>query len=161
MKRIPALLSAMVMSACAANLTTGQAEAGVAPVAGAHAEAQASVPAEQSWREASEHPRRIVFQNRYYAKPGKTEEVYQWRVHASDVLEQNGIPRGEIFRGPGGDQPDVIWQLELEPAAAERAVKRQAEVMNQFEPIMEHMGTLIRLFESSRYIEVRYREAQR
>jgi hypothetical protein len=105
-------------------------------------------------------PRRIVYQNRYYAKPGKEEETYRWRVHASDVLEQLGVPRGQVFRGAGGDQPDVIWQLELDPAAAERANKRAGEVKKQFDPVMEHMATLVRFFESSRYEEVSHREAR-
>jgi hypothetical protein len=111
---------------------------------------------ERVWGDAPNSPRRIVFQNRYYAKPGKEDEVYQWRVHACDVLEQLGLPRGQVFRGSGGDQPDVIWQLELEPEAVERVLKRQAEVIKQFEPIMEHMGTLVRSFEGNRYAEIRH-----
>lgn len=109
---------------------------------------------------ATGEPRRIVYQNRYYAKPGKEEETYRWRLHASDVLEELGVPRGQVFRGAGGGQPDVIWQLELDPAAADRANKRAGEVKKQFDPVMEHMATLVRFFESSRYEEVSHREAR-
>jgi len=106
-----------------------------------------------------EPPRRIVFQNRYYAKPGMADEVYRWRVHASDLLERFGIPRGVIYRGSGGDQPDVIWQLELEPVAAALAVKRQEQRAKEFEPVMKQMGTLVRFFEGNRYAELSHREA--
>jgi hypothetical protein len=29
----------------------------------------------------------IIEQDQYFALPGKAEEVYQWRIHACDVLE--------------------------------------------------------------------------
>lgn len=159
MKWVRMLLLATVLSACATRPTTGPPDAPTSPGARTDAASKALAPGEQFWRDAPDPPRRIVVQNRYYAKPGREEEVYQWRIHASDVLEQLGLPRGQVFRGSGGDQPDAVWQLELEPAAYERVIKRQAEVMEQFEPVMEHMGTLVRFFEKNRYVEVRHEEA--
>jgi hypothetical protein len=99
-------------------------------------------------------PRRIVFQNRYYAKPGKAEEVYQWRLHASDVRVQLGLARGQVFRGAGGDEPDAIWQLELSPAEAAAELAQMKKVRTQFDPVAEHMSTLLRHFERRRYVEI-------
>lgn len=99
-------------------------------------------------------PRRIVFQNRYYAKPGKAEEVYQWRLHASDVRVELGLARGQVFRGRGGDEPDAIWQLELSPAEAAAELAQMKTVSAQFDPVAEHMSTLLRHFERRRYVEI-------
>ncbi|HPU17016.1 MAG TPA: hypothetical protein PK808_13080 [Polymorphobacter sp.] len=99
-------------------------------------------------------PRRIVFQNRYYAKPGKEDEVYQWRLHASDVRVQLGLRRGQVYRGAGGDQPDAVWQLELSPEEAVAEQKRGKEVSAQFDPVADHMSTLLRHFERRRYVEI-------
>ena len=33
----------------------------------------------------------ILVQNQYFPKPGKEEEVYQWRLHASDVRIKLGL----------------------------------------------------------------------
>lgn len=112
MKPIRMIVFALLLSIC------GAASTNAPPQLRADTTASGATPNE---------PRRIVYQNRYYAKPGKEEETYRWRVHASDVLERLGVPRGQVFRGAGGDQPDVIWQLELDPAAAERANKRAGD----------------------------------
>jgi hypothetical protein len=103
-------------------------------------------------------PRKIVFQNRYYAKPGKEEEVYQWRLHASDVRVQLGLRRGEVYRGAGGDQPDAVWQLELSPEDAIAELERGKVVSAQFDPVAEHMSTLLRHFERRRYAEIMHYE---
>jgi hypothetical protein len=39
-------------------------------------------------------PLKFLGQECYFAKPGKAEEVYQWRLHVSEVLEKVGVPRG-------------------------------------------------------------------
>lgn len=126
-------------------LLAALAAAGAAPPAVAPAKPTFAVP---------DPPRRIVFQNRYYAKPGKAEEVYQWRLHASDVRVALGLRRGQVYRGAGGDQPDAVWQLELSPEEAAAELERGNVVSAQFDPVAEHMSTLLRHFERRRYVEI-------
>jgi hypothetical protein len=103
---------------------------------------------------AAARSERVVVQNRYYAKAGKAEEVYQWRVHACDVLVQLGLNPGHVFRGTGGVEPDAVWQVELDPenVARETQIERDSPA---FQEVMEHMGKLIRRFERSRFREER------
>jgi hypothetical protein len=70
--------------------------------------------------------RTIVEQASYFALPGKAEDVYRVRLHASDVLEKLGLPRGHVPRRQGnsdttpatldgllGDLPDA-WTAATE-----------------------------------------------
>lgn len=91
----------------------------------------------------------IIVQNDYYAKPGKGEEVYLWRIHASDVREKLGLRRGRVLRriGDSTQQPDVIWECEYPNAAS-----REAEVIvlgsnEEFDAVVKHMETLIQHFD--------------
>jgi hypothetical protein len=118
----------------------------------------ASSAEEGSAGQPSHPPRRILSQNRYWAKPGKSEEVYQWRLHATDVQVQMGLPRGRVFRGAGGKEPDVIWQIELTQEQTGDFSRIQREKMAIFQPVMDHMSTLVSRFESSAYAELEYRE---
>jgi hypothetical protein len=36
--------------------------------------------------------------------PGKAEDVYRVRLHASDVLEKLGLPRGHVLRRQGNSE---------------------------------------------------------
>ena len=40
----------------------------------------------------------------YFALPGEAEEVYRARLHACDVLEKPGLPRGHVLRGQGNSE---------------------------------------------------------
>ena len=95
-----------------------------------------------------------MVQNRYFAKPGKAEEVYAWRQHASDVLRQLGLSSGQVFRGAGGDQPDAVWQVTLDSATLVREAQI-AQRSPEFQEVMRHMVTLIRRFENAHYVERR------
>src|SRR5580658_5787903 len=48
--------------------------------------------------------RTIVEQTSYFALPGKAEDVYRVRLHASDVLEKLGLPRGHVLRRQGNSE---------------------------------------------------------
>jgi hypothetical protein len=88
----------------------------------------------------------IVEQNGYFALPGKAEEVYQWRIHACDVLEKLGLPRGRVIRRQGDSDtlPDVLWQMEYpDEAAHQRNLKIRLE-SSEFTAVREHMKALIR-----------------
>ena len=68
---------------------------------------------------------RIVVQNYYYALPGKSQEVYELRLHASEVRASLGLPRGRVLRRAQDrtksavpPPPDVIWECEYPSAAA-------------------------------------------
>ena len=61
--------------------------------------------------------RTIVEQTSYFALPGKAEDVYRVRLHASaaqsagrTVLEKTGLPRGHVLRRQGNSDtlPDVM-----------------------------------------------------
>jgi hypothetical protein len=94
----------------------------------------------------------VVVQARYYASPGKSAEVYETRLRACDVLIKLGLHQGQVFRGRGGDEPDAIWQLDLDEASV--AKERQTALENpEFLEVVKHMGTLIRRSELSTYRE--------
>lgn len=87
----------------------------------------------------------IIEQDAYFALPGKAEEVYQLRLHACDVLERLGLPRGHVLRRLGNPdtRADVMWQLEFpDEAARQRNLKIRLD-SSEFTAVREHMRTLI------------------
>jgi hypothetical protein len=105
--------------------------------------------------------RAIVVQMSYYALPGKEDEVLQWRLHACDVLQRLGTPRGRVFRyfkGPRAnndpDHPDVIWEGEFADQESFQKYEDIAGKSPEFRSVQQHMGTLVRKTER------RYWEAQ-
>ena len=42
----------------------------------------------------AQHSKPIVVQNAYFPKAGKEKEVYEWRLHASEVREKLGPAKG-------------------------------------------------------------------
>ena len=46
----------------------------------------------------------IVEETSYFALPGKAEDVYRVRLHACDVLEKLGLPRGHVLRRQGNSE---------------------------------------------------------
>ena len=99
-------------------------------------------------------PRAIVVQNFYYALPGKADEVYAWRIHASDVRVRLGLSRGRILRrmhedrsiGSASDTPDVIWECEYASIEARAADVARLNESRDFAAVERHMDTLIRDF---------------
>ena len=88
----------------------------------------------------------IIEQDEYFALPGKAEEAYQVRVHACDVLEKLGLPRGHVLRrqGDSATLPDVMWQMEFpDDAARQRNLKIRLE-SSEFTAVRDQMKTLIR-----------------
>ena len=88
----------------------------------------------------------IVEQTSYFALPGKAEEVYRLRLHACDVLEKLGLPRGHVLRRQGNSEtlPDVMWLMEYpDEAAHQRNLKIRLE-SPEFTAIRDQMKTLIR-----------------
>jgi hypothetical protein len=95
----------------------------------------------------------IIVQNYYYAKPGKAEEVYSWRIHASDVRQQFGLRRGRVLRRVSNSpqQPDVIWECEYPDAASREAEAKMLDKNPEFNEVMKHMNTLIDRFDRATY----------
>lgn len=101
----------------------------------------------------------VVVQNYYYAQPGKAEEVYQWRVHASDVREKLGFPRGRVLRrieikgqtATSEDLPDVIWQCEYTSAESRERDSKAVGATPEFQAVQKHMATLTRHFARGTY----------
>jgi hypothetical protein len=87
----------------------------------------------------------IVEQTSYFALPGKAEDVYRVRLHASDVLEKLGLPRGRVLRRQGNSEtlPDVMWLVEYpDEAAHQRSLKIRLE-SPEFKAVQDEMKTLI------------------
>jgi len=99
----------------------------------------------------------IVVQNYYYANPGQADEVYRWRLHASDVREKLGFPRGRVLRrGVSRNEmpnelPDVIWECEYPSIEARERDAKEVAATPEFQAVQKHMGTLIRRFERGTY----------
>ena len=96
----------------------------------------------------AQQTKRFIVQNNYWALPGKAEEVFQWRIYASDVRERLGFWRGQVLRRQGNSEtlPDVIWQMEYQNEAERLADIKVADVP-EFREVQRHMNTLIRRFE--------------
>jgi hypothetical protein len=98
--------------------------------------------------------RAIVVQNFYYALPGKADEVYRWRLHASEVRARLGLAVGRVLKrtpAPGDDAkeadlPDVVWECEYPDANARAADVARLDASREFDPVEAHMQTLIRQF---------------
>ncbi|MEJ0103720.1 MAG: hypothetical protein WDO19_14710 [Bacteroidota bacterium] len=93
----------------------------------------------------------ILVQNHYYPKPGKEEEVYKWRLHASAVRAGLGLPKGRVLKkltGNGG--PYVVWECEYPSLNAREKDVASIDQSDEFKKVQEHMGTLIERFE--RYV---------
>jgi hypothetical protein len=96
----------------------------------------------------------IVVQNYYYARSGKADEVYAWRIHASDVRVRLGLPRGRILRrvpdarsiGSASAMADVIWECDYPSLAARAAEVARLGASAEFAAVEKHMDTLIRDF---------------
>jgi hypothetical protein len=96
----------------------------------------------------------LVVQNYYYALPGKATDVYQWRLHASDVRAKLGLARGRVLRRlpdsttdkAPGTLPDVIWECEYPSREAREADVARLDKSHEFDEVEKHMDTLIRDF---------------
>jgi hypothetical protein len=94
--------------------------------------------------------KRIVEQTQYWALPGQSEEVFLWRVHACNVGEKLGLPRGRVLRRQGISEelPDVMWEVEYPDAdVRDRDLKSRDD--SEFQNVRQHMDTLTRRFERS------------
>jgi hypothetical protein len=96
----------------------------------------------------------IVVQNYYYALPGKADEVYRWRLHASEVRARLGLAVGRVLKrtsamgddAKDADLPDVVWECEYPDAKARAADIARLDASREFDPVEAHMQTLIRRF---------------
>jgi hypothetical protein len=96
----------------------------------------------------------IVVQNFYYALPGKADEVYRWRLHASKVRARLGLSVGHVLRripttaaeAEDAELPDVIWECEYPNAQARESDIARLDASREFDPIEAHMQTLIHRF---------------
>jgi hypothetical protein len=96
----------------------------------------------------------FIVQSNYWALPGKVEEVYQWRMHASDVIERLGLRRGQVFRRQGNSEtlPDVIHQSEYLNEAERMnnsVTSRGPSAAQEYQEVVKHMMTLVRRYETS------------
>jgi len=101
----------------------------------------------------------VIVQNYYYAKPGKADEVYRWRLHASDVREKLGFARGRVLRRresvdqtqESSNLPDVIWECEYANIDERERESTQVSATPEFQAVQQHMSTLIQRFDRATY----------
>lgn len=107
----------------------------------------------------------IVVQNFYYALPGKADEVYLWRLHASEVRTRLGLAVGRVLRrapalsGDGigeADWPDVVWECEYPNLQARAAHLARLDASREFDAVEAHMKTLIREFRRGIFTVAKY-----
>ncbi len=91
----------------------------------------------------------IVSHNYYYALPGNGEAVLKQRLHASDVRERIGLPRGRVYRKLAGaeDFPDVLWEIEFPDVAGHHADMAVRAASAEFEAVRVGMRKLYLRFE--------------
>ncbi|MVM29314.1 hypothetical protein GO755_04660 [Spirosoma sp. HMF4905] len=93
----------------------------------------------------------ILVQNLYFPKPGKEEEVFKWRLHASEVRAKLGLPKGRVLKklsGSGG--PFVIWECQYPSLEAREKDVTILDKSDEFKEVQAHMSTLLDKFE--RYV---------
>ena len=87
--------------------------------------------------------------NRYYAQPGRADEVLATRRRASALLPGLGVPEGRIYVNvePADGHPHVVWACEY-PTIAERERSMAARAASaEFEAVRRHMRTLYYQFD--------------
>lgn len=97
----------------------------------------------------------IVVQNYYYALPGKADEVYQWRLHASEVRAKLGLRIGRVLRRIDQQAstkdlptlPDVVWECDYPSQAARQKDVERLGRSSEFDEVERHMDTLLRKFD--------------
>ncbi|HMG92078.1 MAG TPA: hypothetical protein VK589_18605 [Chryseolinea sp.] len=95
----------------------------------------------------------IVVQNAYFPKAGKEKEVYEWRLHASDVREKLGLPKGRVLRRIsvpttiGSNGSYVIWECEYSSMEERQRDVEKLDQSEEFKKVQEHMTTLLDKFE--------------
>lgn len=90
----------------------------------------------------------ILVQNQYVPKPGKENEVYILRLHASDVLAKLGLQKGRVLKRPQlSDRPYVMWECEYSSMNEREMDVAKVSKSEEFKKIEDHMGTLVDSFE--------------
>jgi hypothetical protein len=91
----------------------------------------------------------VIERTEYWALPGKADEVYRWRIHACDIRENIGLPRGHVLRRQGNSDTlaDVVWQIEYPDEAGRLRDLKMREESAEFQSVRDHMHTLTRRFE--------------
>lgn len=92
----------------------------------------------------------IVVQNAYFPKAGKEKEVYEWRLHASEVREKLGLPKGRVLRRISeGSGSYIIWQCDYSSIEERKKDVELLDRSEEFKKVQEHMSTLLDKFERS------------
>lgn len=90
----------------------------------------------------------IIVQNQYYPKPGKENEVYQCRLHGSDVRARLGLPKGKVLRKMNETGREiVVWECEYPSLEERKKDVASLEQSEEFRRVQEHMSTLVEKFE--------------
>jgi dipeptidyl aminopeptidase/acylaminoacyl peptidase len=89
-----------------------------------------------------------VERTRYFAKPGRAEDVLAARRRASRIRLEIGLPEGAIFVKTGeGDGPDVEWECAFPDLDSQRRDYEARGASVAFARVREDMGALLHRFE--------------
>jgi len=91
---------------------------------------------------------KIIVQNYYWAKEGKIEDVYKYRLYASQVRDSLGLTVGRVLKriGAKGELSHIIWECEYSSEVARKEDVRKLTESGAFKKVTEKMGTLIDKF---------------
>lgn len=97
--------------------------------------------------------KKIVVMNQYWAKDGKVQEVYQLRLHASEIRKELGLPVGRVLlkTTAAGESPTVIWECEYPSNEAREKDVQKLRESGKFDEVMKEMRTLADKFERTVY----------
>lgn len=87
-------------------------------------------------------PYHIVIQNLYFPKPGKEKEVYKLRIHASNILEKLGVPKGRVLERMNiKDRPYVMWECNYHSMKERMKIIKIVNKSKRFKKIEARMGS--------------------
>ncbi len=53
----------------------------------------------------------ILAQSVLYARPGQDDALYRGTLAQAQALKEHGFQTFTVYRGPGGAQPAVVWEI--------------------------------------------------
>ncbi len=105
-------------------------------------------PAAQTSAEAT-----ILVQLKYWAKPGQVEALQRTLAEMEQAHVRAGSPPGAIFRGPGGEEADFIYEVQLPNAAAAKQIHQAIAQSTEISEIWGQTEKLISRFEDRVFVQ--------
>ncbi len=98
-------------------------------------------------------PHKTIVQLRYWAKPGKADEVAALALRAADVRVKLGSPRGILLRGNTEGVPDIVYQVELSELQTATGAQITVRGSPELESLWKQIVPLLIRYENAVYEE--------